>query len=412
MPRTLRWLRDDFREFPATMVLGSLWLAVFAAMAADQWANGGGFSAAVVVSGLHNGHRFGAMTLNDLAAGETWRTVTSTFVHFGLLHIGLNLYALYQVGSLVEEWYGTGPFLAIYVVTGGGGNVVSGLIRQQLRSNPTVLSGGGSTVVMGLVALCAVASWRVRTEIGRSLRNQMLFFLGLTAALGVGLHVAGLPAIDNWGHAGGALMGAIIGLADRRLVGLARGLFARGLGWAGLLTIVTCSAAQVSDVHDEDATRRRVAEAALRRVADDERLIVRLDEVRQVFRAVAGPHAIARGKSIRQVPRRPDPAAANGAASAAPARPDPGPEFYLTVVAASLKAIDTMEAGLSEAAGSDEFRRLRRLVAASLGDPPTVEELREFDARVAALLDRLRRDRARNLELAGGRSDRVILDVN
>ena len=179
----LRQLREDAREFPATTTLSALWVLVFVLMAAKQAWFGTGITAGQSVLGLREGFWFGDMTVGELFAGELWRTLTATFVHYGLLHIGLNLYAFYQLGCLVESWYGANSFVAIYVLTGGGGNLLSGLLRHALRCDPTIASGGGSVVVMGLVGLCAVVGWRARTRLGDYLRNQMVWVLGLDFGL-------------------------------------------------------------------------------------------------------------------------------------------------------------------------------------------------------------------------------------
>ena len=102
----------------------------------------------------------------------------------------------------------------IYGLTGGGGNLVSVLIRHVIGSNPRIHSGGGSVVIMGLVGLCAVVGLRSRTEMGVSMGRLMVFFMVVTAVLG-----AALPQfIDNWGHAGGAIGGNRGGVCPSRIV--------------------------------------------------------------------------------------------------------------------------------------------------------------------------------------------------
>ena len=61
----------------------------------------------LLVLGIGDGHRFGDLALQDLAHGEYWRLITSTFVHFSVLHLVLNLIAMYQLGTMVESWYGS-----------------------------------------------------------------------------------------------------------------------------------------------------------------------------------------------------------------------------------------------------------------------------------------------------------------
>src|SRR5947209_248067 len=145
-----RGLIADFREFPATMALCSLWVVVFLLMVLDQMAHGSVPTLGKLGLGIPGGHPFGDMTLGELFQGELWRPLTATFVHYGLLHIGMNLFMMYQLGGLIESWYGPWQFLAVYVAIGFGGNLLSALVRHALGSNPHVASGGGSTVLLGL----------------------------------------------------------------------------------------------------------------------------------------------------------------------------------------------------------------------------------------------------------------------
>ena len=57
------------------------------------------------------GSNFGPLTWT----GEEWRLLTSAFLHFGLIHIALNMYALYQGGALVERLFGSTRFAVIYL---------------------------------------------------------------------------------------------------------------------------------------------------------------------------------------------------------------------------------------------------------------------------------------------------------
>jgi len=414
---TFRRLKEDFREFPATMTLGTLWVVVFALMVGVQLTRPAGLSPGGLLVGVHNGHRFGDMSLQEIYAGEYWRAVTATFVHYGLVHIGMNLFALYQIGCLVESWYGPGPFVGIYVLTGGLGNLVSAAIRHALGASPYVTSAGGSTVIMGLVALCAVVGWRAGTRVGDHLKNQMIWVIGLTAALGAGTEVSGLPVIDNWGHFGGTVVGAAVGLAHLAMLRRVGLMSSKVVGWVGAAVLAACAAAQVADDRSEDASHRtRTAEQARLRLAQDERLLVRLDEVRQVYRAVVAPRAVRRGSFERDVPpkARPAPSAAPPKADArvatkAPVVPGRAPgaapaptsyvfidaeqEFYLTVLNAAGRSLVSMSGELDGGATSSDFRRARDLLGQTIAEPPTLDEIREFDDHLAAVEDHVRKDR-------------------
>jgi rhomboid protease GluP len=408
--RILRRLRKDFQEFPATMVLGTLWVLVFASMVAMQASEAGGLTLSRLLLGLRDGHRFGDLTVRELYAGQVWRTVTATFVHYGLVHIGLNLWAFYQLGCLTESWYGAGPFVAIYVVTGGLGNLLSGVCRHLSRSSPLVASGGGSVVVMGLVALCAVVGWRARTRVGDHLRDQMLWVLGLTALLGLGLDASGYHVIDNWGHAGGAVVGGVLGVANDRPGSGGRRRLRRVAGWAGALALAACAAAQAAEDRREaplrllaarqaaqaEEARRRSAEEARSRWVACERLLARLEEVRSAYRVATDSHSVGRGALVPELPRRPAAAAevdATRSPADPPVRPDPAEEFYLTVVTAAGRLLASLAPELDRGDNSADFREALGLLSRSLSEPPTREEARVFDGRIASIRARVRRER-------------------
>ena len=239
-------LVDDVRECPATWTLATSWVLVFMLMHLAQWWQGipmpaGGLANPLAVSSFV-GHRFGDMTWAEVQHGEIWRLVTATFVHFSLLHLGMNAFGLIKLGQLIEPWYRSGPFLAICVTIGGLGNLVGGLLRVGFTFGKVALvgspiakawpsffdlggdegiavsfntpSGGGSTILLGLLGLGAVVGWRSHTRIGSFLRDQMVALLGFTAVLGLIL----FQLIDNYGHAGGAIVGAGVGFVHRPLL--------------------------------------------------------------------------------------------------------------------------------------------------------------------------------------------------
>lgn len=394
------------------MGLGTLWVLVFAAMVFDEWHRTGHLTTGQLILGLRNGHRFGALTIPELYAGEVWRTLTSTFVHYGVLHIGMNLWAYYQLGSLVESWYGAGQSIAIYVLTGSGGNLISGLIRHAIESDSRIESGGGSVVVMGLVGLCAVVGWHARTRIGNHLRDQMLMVLVLTAALGIGLTLAGLPVIDNWGHTGGAVMGALIGLGHRQMLRWAHSRWTFVLGWAGVLAMAASALAQTADNQKENASRVEVVQASNRLFAID-RLVKRLDEIRDVYVRAASGRVLARGTIVRERPTPPPtatpspPSAPRGPVSKNEAeksprqegpiliRVDPEREYFLTLVASLAKWFNSLSNELDTGENSADFQRARQILVQTLMEPPTRAEVREFADRINQIRSRLWIERER-----------------
>ena len=336
----LRRLIRDCRDCPATMALCSLWVLVYVLMVLTDLWQGQVPSAFSLLLGSINGHRFGDLTVNDLYHGEIWRTLTATFVHYGIIHLGMNLFGMYQLGPLVEEWYGAGQFLLLYVVIGAGGNALAGVIRHGLGLNPYIHSGGGSTVLLGLVALCAIVGWRLKTRKGDYLKAQMVMVLVITALLGL------LPIIDNWVHVGGALCGAALGFADPVLLrnaGRRRALWA---GVVGVLVMVASAAAQFRD------DRAEAPERARQRWVLGEQSVAALARVDQSYALATRSRASAFGRFL--------PKEARGA----------------SVIA--LKNLEALRGELDRRPTSGDYRRVKALLERARTEPPTLREALEF----------------------------------
>ena len=310
----------EARDFPATTTFCLLWIVVYAAMVGTRLGSGVPIPLTKwLVIGIGDGHRFGDLALQDLAHGEYWRLMTSTFVHFSVMHLVLNLVAMYQLGTMVESWYGSNQAVFIYGLTGGGGNLVSALIRYVIGSNPRVHSGGGSVVIMGLVGLCAVVGLRSRSETGLSLGRLMVWFMVATAVMG-----AALPQfIDNWGHAGGAVVGLAVGFAHRRLLQAVHKPSGWGRGVMTGILIVACGAAQAladrreAPLREEQTLVRHASElerdyqvlarsSLLVRRRGDTKTILKLLDLLDPGPAGSGPYAADLGKLRAMAQAEPD----------------------------------------------------------------------------------------------------------
>lgn len=336
-----RWLGREFREFPATTSICLSWLVVFGAMTFHQIAMGEPLPPwRWLVPGFGGGDAFGDLTLDDLARGQVWRLITCNFIHYSMIHLGMNLMAMYQLGSVAEVWYGPYQTIFLFGLTGGAGNLLSAMARLWMRSGREVHSGGGSVAIMGLVGICAVVGWQSSNPEGRRLGRLMLIFIALTAALGaVFAHY-----IDNWGHGGGLVAGLAIGLAHRWLSGRVGKPSAWGSGVLTILVIAGSAAAQV-------VAERRDAPVRLERM-----LVKRSTYLR---RAAAELNWL----------RRPDP-----------------PRMALEKASKWLDVLDE----LLDRRGRNEVAALRPLVAAAIEHPPDAEARRAIDEHLARLLDRMR----------------------
>ncbi|MGO9597231.1 MAG: rhomboid family intramembrane serine protease [Isosphaeraceae bacterium] len=339
---TLGTVSREIKSYPATAIFSLAWVVVFAAMLcvrmreepAPPWLG-------LFIMGIGDGHRFGDLTLRDFWHGELWRLITCTFVHYSVIHVALNLLAFYLLGTLIESWYGTSQLVLIYALTGGLGNLISVFIRHSLGSGTLVHSGGGSVVIMGLIGLCAVAGWRSRTETGSDLGWQMTKALGLTALLGVAFP----RYIDNWGHAGGALVGLLLGLFHPRFMRQHSRPRAWAMGIPAGFLILGCLLAQARADRREAPHRR---ESMLKR---------ELDWHENAYRNLRASLALL---NQQKDPRMLAP------------------------------ALDAIAGVLDRGATRADFRRLRQIAALGAGRELTPEESDEFKHRALALATHVR----------------------
>jgi rhomboid protease GluP len=149
--------------------------------------------------------RFGANFAPLATGGEWWRLITCTFVHFGILHLAFNLWALWDSGQLTERLFGNGWFAALYLFAGVAGSSASMLWNQQ------VISAGASGAVFGvfgaLLAYLTVQRGSIPADIINRLRVSTSVFV--VYSLFYGFAQAG---IDNAAHLGGLAGGFVMGL--------------------------------------------------------------------------------------------------------------------------------------------------------------------------------------------------------
>jgi membrane associated rhomboid family serine protease len=133
-----------------------------------------------------------------VAEGEYYRLVTSMFLHYGVLHLLLNMWALWILGRTLEGVLGPVRFLVLYFVAGLGGSVAAYLF------SPASLTAGASGAIFGLFA----ALFIVLRRLGRD-TSSVLPVLVINIAISF---VPGL-SISLAGHLGGLVTGAIVAVA-------------------------------------------------------------------------------------------------------------------------------------------------------------------------------------------------------
>jgi rhomboid protease GluP len=152
------------------------------------------------------GTNFGPLTLN----GQWWRLFTSMFLHFGLIHLAFNMWALWNLGLLTERLFGSAYFLVLYIFAGVCGSLLS------LYWHPDLNSAGASGAIFGvmggLLAFVLNPTTRVPASVAAAQRNTALIFIAYN--LFFGLHAG----IDNAAHIGGLIGGFAMGWALARPV--------------------------------------------------------------------------------------------------------------------------------------------------------------------------------------------------
>jgi membrane associated rhomboid family serine protease len=128
---------------------------------------------------------------------EWYRLVTSGFIHFGIIHIAMNMLLLFQLGNLLERAIGSGRFAAVYFAS-----LLAGSMGVLVLDSGGI-SGGASGAVFGLMACAAVGLHR---------RGVNVFSTGIGMTLILNLVLTfSISGISIGGHVGGAIGGAICG---------------------------------------------------------------------------------------------------------------------------------------------------------------------------------------------------------
>jgi len=128
---------------------------------------------------------------------EPWRIVTGGFGHFGLLHLGMNMYGLWWLGQLLERRLGPVLFGAAYFVSLLGGSFGALLLE------PRALTMGASGAIFGLLGLTVMA---LRSR-GIPLKQS-----GLVPILVLNLFISLSGRVSLGGHAGGFIVGLLLGV--------------------------------------------------------------------------------------------------------------------------------------------------------------------------------------------------------
>lgn len=131
-----------------------------------------------------------------ISDGEYYRLVTSMFLHLGLLHLLMNMWALWVLGRVLEGVLGPVRFLVLYMVAGLGGSVAVYLFT------PYPGGAGASGAIFGLFAALFIILKRLRRDTS-----------SIIPLLVINIAISFIPGISLAAHLGGLVTGAIVAFA-------------------------------------------------------------------------------------------------------------------------------------------------------------------------------------------------------
>jgi rhomboid protease GluP len=160
---------------------------------------------------------------NVLIDGQWWRIVTAMFLHVGILHLATNMWCLWNLGLLAEPLMGSWGVLAVYILTGAAGNLLStcvNWVRPIHESGAVVFpaGAGASGAVFGIAGALIVLLKSNRLPVPpvelKKLRRSVIYFAAINLFIGFSISFAtakfgaGL-SIDNNAHIGGCVCGLL-----------------------------------------------------------------------------------------------------------------------------------------------------------------------------------------------------------
>ncbi len=143
-------------------------------------------------------YEHGALYGPLVANGDWYRLITAAFLHYGPVHLGLNMLAIWWIGRPLEDYLGPLRYLLLYLVAGLAGSAGA------LIANPTAVTVGASGAIFGILGAAIVLERQGTYVLGGSAITLLVVNLAFTFAV---------PGISIGGHLGGLAGGALVILA-------------------------------------------------------------------------------------------------------------------------------------------------------------------------------------------------------
>lgn len=138
----------------------------------------------------------------SIRGGQYYRLITGMFLHGNIYHLFFNCYALYVLGSQIENFLGRIKYIIIYLFSG-----LIGALFSMTFSGP-VGSIGASGAIFGLMGALLYFGYHYRVYLGSVIKSQIIPLIIVNLA--IGFVFAG---IDNFAHIGGLIGGTMITMA-------------------------------------------------------------------------------------------------------------------------------------------------------------------------------------------------------
>jgi rhomboid protease GluP len=218
-------MRSTWAVAPATYVLVGINCLVFLAMLANHVS----FLNPSPEQLLHWGANNAGYVL---IAGQWWRVVTAMFVHVGIIHLATNMWCLWNLGLLAEPLMGSAGVLAVYILTGAAGNLLSNFYNWVKYHDVSTFSvgAGASGAVFGIAGALIVLLKSPRLPVPafelKKLRRSVIYFAVLNLVIGLATEIPGsFVHIDNMAHLGGCACGFLFAAPMVPRIGSPRALF-------------------------------------------------------------------------------------------------------------------------------------------------------------------------------------------
>jgi rhomboid protease GluP len=224
-PPPVRRQKRSWELAPATYLLLGINCAVFLVMLASHVSYWNPSPEELMRFGADNA---GSVLIN----GEWWRIVTAMFVHVGIIHLATNMWCLWNLGLLAEPLMGSAGVLAVYILTGAAGNLLSTLYNWVIYHDQGAFSvgAGASGAVFGIAGALIVLLKSDRLPVPplelRKLRKSVIYFAAVNLVIGFATMIPGsIVRIDNMAHLGGCACGLLFAAPMVPRIGSPKELF-------------------------------------------------------------------------------------------------------------------------------------------------------------------------------------------